>query len=119
MSRTRLELTEELHALNALLTQPEILVHDKDRDDLVVIERIRAQINVIEKRMSYNELLDEYEDSEEKGSEDVLGAAYDAFRWLAEDDVSPSSRWQETLDDLALVSPRVELELVTSSTAAL
>lgn len=84
-----------------------------DRDDLVVIERIRAQINVVEKQMTYGELLDEYEDSEEQGSEEVLGAAYDAFRWLHEDDVSPSSRWQEVLEDLPSVLPLLQPELAS------
>lgn len=105
MSRTRFEIVEELHSLNQLTIQPEILAHDTLRDDLAVVDSLRAQIHVIEHRLTYSEVLHRYEDSDEPGAEYILGAAFDAFRWLHEDDEAPSARWREVLDDLALVSP--------------
>ncbi|MDP9038399.1 MAG: hypothetical protein M3O02_03870 [Acidobacteriota bacterium] len=107
MPRTLEECSEELHALLTLTTNPQFLAHDRDREDLAVLDSLRAQINVLKAQLNYPEILDRYEESDEPGDDYILGAAFEAYRWLYEDDPNaPSARWTgvlATLEQVGLV----------------
>ena len=89
MSRTRLEVSEELQALKDLLER----VQPEDQDGNSNEDAIRAQINVIETAPTREQIRELYEDDFY-----VLEAALDAERWLREDDEAPSAQWEEWME---------------------
>lgn len=89
MSRTRIEIQEELTALGDLLNEIPTTSSFGDNNQ----EAINAQIRVISYRMTVDELLSEYEDEVDY----TLSAAMDALRWLRDDDEPASESWNEML----------------------
>lgn len=100
MSRTRIEVEEELSALcNLADIVPQYTAFGDDNQ-----EAINAQIKVIRERMSFEDVLYEFEDERSY----TLSAAQDALRWLRDDDEPVSAAWME------LVASSAEIRAVAS-----
>lgn len=86
MSRTRMEIDEELAVLKGLANEiPAQSAQGEDNHDA-----INAQIRVIEDDMSFEDMIVAYDDDEF-----ILSAAIDARRWLKDDDEPVSETWLE------------------------
>jgi hypothetical protein len=83
--RSKHEIEGELRALHALLNNvpPKTVFGDDNR------QAIRAQIRVLEERMDFEAVADEFED---KGDY-ILSNATDALRWLEDHDEPVSMSW--------------------------
>jgi hypothetical protein len=91
MQRTRLEIADELFALNELLSQvPPTSAFGDDNH-----EAINTQIRVIQETMTQTKLLEEYEDDDPY----ILSAALDAHAWLYDDGDAVSEGWQEMAEE--------------------
>lgn len=102
MSRTNIEVTEELNLLNDLRHRvPSRTTFGDDNQ-----EAIDAQITVIEEWMTFEEAIDRFE---EDGSY-ILSAALDAVRWLHDDDEPVSESWV----DMVVISPVSEIHAVVA-----
>lgn len=87
MARTRIEIEDELNALKELRNNvpPQTAFGDNNQD------AIDAQIKVIENRMTFEEVIDEFEID----GDYILSNAQDAVRWLRDDDEPVSDSWRD------------------------
>jgi hypothetical protein len=87
VARTRIEIEDELANLKNLRDKvPQLTAFGDDNQ-----EAIDAQVRVIEERLDYEDVLEEFEEE----GDHILSHALTALEWLEEDDVPPSEGWAE------------------------
>lgn len=93
---------DEIAAEIATLTemQPKVRWHSAFGDDNRAA--IEAQINVLQNRMTDDDIYDEYEDPEDPDNRHALDNALEAWAWLngeSEEGLPPSADWQSLVKD--------------------